>query len=144
MKTFQRPEPRPLPNEENYVEGELSKEASEWDSQICELCTKFKEVGNVVFSNSNHIMNEHKKAVIACTFPQLVFTPPGAYTDDFYATVGDRVRFKKGSKGKTGNITAMIDDLCQDLTVGWDDGTEEKGIWCGKKETFQLVYAAEK
>ena len=108
---------------------------------MSELATKFKEPGNIVFTNSDLVEKAHKKAVIACTFPKLIFTPPGDYASEFYAAIGDRVRMKKGSKGKIGNISRMDEDLGQDITVQWDDGSEEKGVWCGKKDTYQLVYA---
>lgn len=144
MTSFVVPEPRPLPDEENYNLTELKRELTEWDRQCRELAARFKAPGNVAITDWELVHKSHKKKTLKCDFPQLIFTPPGEVASDFYIHTGDRVRFKKGSKGKVGAVSDLKEDHYMEVKVQWDDGEIESGLWCGKKDTFQLVYAMEK
>jgi len=135
------PEPRALPDKENFNQAQIARELAEWGNQCHELAANFKAPGNAVMTNYELVRKSHKKRTLKCDFPQLLFTPPGEYASEFYVVMGDRVRFKKGSKGKVGAVCDLKDDNFMEVKVQWDDGNIESGLWCGKKGTFQLVYA---
>lgn len=129
----------------------LEQEISGWNSSIYELAWKFKSPGNIAFSNIDGIIHKMgqpyeylNKFILTPEKPigmQVLFPPAAA----FYVAVGDRVRCRKGSKGKIGSIASVKEDNGTAVAVQWD-GIEEldRGVWCGKSNKFSLVYALEK
>ena len=133
--------------------SQLKREISEWNTTIYELAMKFKTPGNLVFSNKDGII--HRMGYPSEYLDRFVLTPekPIGFSTKtlyppaaaFYVSVSDRVRFKKGSKGKVGSIASIKEDSGASVAVQWDGVDElDRGVWCGKKNTFSLVYAIEK
>jgi len=149
--------------------SELMMEKQEWEQNTKSFASLLKQKGNVVYHPKSVVrpgyctpslvvsgpaalsrlvgadVGDRVKSNAVRAFPLKPSEPtryPSDSDDSSYEDIRERLsrQARRARRAKCGVITSIDDDRVTELSVLWDNGEKEHGIWCGKKGSFALIY----